>query len=150
MYSITKGVTADTFRFEVKSGRVVGQLQTDPDCNWSLSPDGSQRAIVAFGPHQNTITLRSTSAGEANALIVNEWNGLMGINWSQNGRSLLVSWHPHEWDSALLNVAPNGKADVLIRSSDLEFWHAVPSPNGHRLAIAGASGARNVWQLEGF
>ena len=74
----------------------------------------------------------------------------MGVNWSQNGKSLLVSWHPHEWDSALLKIALDGKADVLIRSSDLEIWHAVPSPNGHWLAIAGASGARNMWQLEGF
>jgi Tol biopolymer transport system component len=150
MYSITNGVTAETFRFDVKSGKTAGPLQTDPDCNWSLSPDGSQRAIVAFGPGQNTIKLRSTSAGETNELIVNEWTGLMGVNWSQNGKSLLVSWHPHEWDSALLNIALNGKADVLIRSSDLEIWHAVPSPNGNWLAIAGASGARNVWQLEGF
>ncbi|HEX4770690.1 MAG TPA: winged helix-turn-helix domain-containing protein [Bryobacteraceae bacterium] len=150
MYSVTNGATAETFRFDVKSGKSAGPLQTDPDCNWSLSPDGSQRAIVAFGPRQKTIKLRSASTGETNELIVNGWSGLMGINWSQNGKSLLVCWHPHEWDSALLNIGLNGKADVLIRSNDLEIWHAVPSPNGHWLAIAGASGARNVWQLEGF
>jgi Tol biopolymer transport system component len=150
IYSITKGVATQTFRFDARDGHVTGPLQTDPDCNWSLSPDGSQRAIVAFGPGQNTITLRSTSTGETTPVFVNEWKGLMGINWSQNGKSLLVSWHPHQWDSALLHVALNGKADVLIRSGDLEIWHAVPSPDGHWLAIAGASGPRNVWQLEGF
>src|SRR5437763_8084950 len=66
MYSVTKGVTAETFRFDVKTGKVGGPLQRDPDCNWSLSPDGSRRAIIAFGPRQNTIKLRSTSTGETN------------------------------------------------------------------------------------
>ena len=74
-----------------------------------------------------------------------------------DGNQLVSEWEeplgflaPYQWDSALLNVTLDGKADVLIRSGDPEIWHAVPSPDGHWLAIAGASGPRNVWQLEGF
>src|SRR5262249_35056976 len=124
--------------------------QIDPVCNWDLSPDGSERAIIVFGPHQKNIKLRSISTEKTSELVIDRWSGLMGINWAQNGKSLLVSWHPNEWDSALLNVALDGKASVMLRSSDREIWHAIPSPNGRLLAIAAASGARNVWLMENF
>jgi hypothetical protein len=122
----------------------------DPDCNWSLSPDGSKRAIVMFAPHQEKIKLRSTFTDKASELVINRWSGLMGINWSQDGKSLWVSWHPHQWDSALLNVTLDGKASVVLHSSNPEIWHAIPSPDGRWLAIAAASGARNVWEIGDF
>ncbi len=150
LYSVTKGSSTETFRFDVKSGKVAGAPQIDPDCNWSLSPDGSKRAIIMFGPHQKTIKLRSIYTDETSEFVVDGWSGLMGINWSQNARSLFVSWHPHEWDSALLKVDLDGKASVVLHSSDPEIWHAVPSPDGRLLAVAGATGARNVWQVENF
>ena len=77
LYSITKGNTAETFRFDVRSGKSTDPPQIDPECNWSLSPDGSQRAIVAVGPNQGTIQLRSTSSGKTRDLVVKGWNGLM-------------------------------------------------------------------------
>ena len=149
LYSITKGNTTETFRFDVRSGKSTDLPQIDPDCNWALSRDGSQRAIIAYSFNQGTIQLRSTSTGKSRDLIVRGWNGLMGIDWSADGRSLLVSWHKHDLDSALLNVTLNGRASVLLRSSN-DIWHAVPSPDGRFLAIAEASGTRNVWQIENF
>lgn len=149
-YSVTKGNTTDTFRFDVKSGKIARPPQMDPDCNWSLSPDGSNRAIVMFAPHQEKIKLRSTFTDKASELVINRWSGLMGINWSQDGKSLWVSWHPHQWDSALLNVTLDGKASVVLHSSNPEIWHAIPSPDGRWLAIAAASGARNVWEIGDF
>src|SRR5207253_287227 len=114
------------------------------------SPDGSERAIIMFGPHQKIIKLRSIFTDKTRELVIQRWSGLMGIDWSRNGKSLFVSWHPHEWDSALLNVTLDGKASVVLHSSDPEIWHAVPSPDGRLLAIAAATGARNVWQMENF
>ncbi len=73
----------------------------------------------------------------------------MGAEWSADGRSLLVSWHNHELDSAMLRITFDGRASVLLHSSN-EIWGAVPSPDGRFLAIAEASGTRNVWQLENF
>jgi hypothetical protein len=49
---------------------------------------------------------------------VKGWNGLMGADWSSDGKSLLVSWHNFERDSALLNVSLDGKATVLLKSSN--------------------------------
>ncbi len=149
LYSITKGQTTVTFRFDVRSGKSADPPQIDPDCNWGLSPDGTQRAIVPFSIDQDTIQLRSTSTGKARDLVVKGWKGLMGGDWSADGRSLLVSWHNFERDSALLNVTLDGRASVLLSSSN-DIWAAIPSPNGQLLAINEAGGAKNVWQIENF
>jgi len=149
LYSIMKGNTAETFRFGVRSGKSADPPQIDPSCNWSLSPDGSQRAIVPENPKNGKIRLRSTLTGETRELAVKGWNELDSIVWSADGKSLLVSWH-HESDSALLNVALDGTVSVLLHSSNPEVLGAVPSPDGRSLAIAGFSTTRNVWQIENF
>jgi Tol biopolymer transport system component len=74
----------------------------------------------------------------------------MGIEWSPDGKRLLVSWHDFQRDSALLSVTLDGKASVLLNSDNAEIWHAIPSPDGRLLAIAEAGGPKNVWQIENF
>jgi hypothetical protein len=129
---------------------MAAPAQIESAFNWSLSPDGSERAIILYGPNQDKIQLRSTSTGKTRDLVVKGWSGLIGINWAADGKRLLVSWHNFEKDSALLSVTLDGKATVLIKSSNPEIWHAVPSPNGRMLAIAKAGGPKNVWQIENF
>jgi len=150
LYSITKGKTAETFRFDVRSGKSTERPQIDPDCNWGLSPDGSERAIIVYGANDGKIHFRSTSTGKTRDVIVKGWNELMGVDWSADGKSLLVSWHNFERESALLHVTLDGKASVLFNSSNPEAWAAIPSPNGRSLAIAEAGGPKNVWQIENF
>jgi Tol biopolymer transport system component len=141
---------SETFRFDVKSGKTTLPPQIDPECNWSLSPDGSQRAIIDIAPNQGTIRLRSTSTGKTRDLVVQGWNGLKSVDWSADGKSLLVvSWGNDERDNALLSVTLEGKASVLLRSSNY-ILYAIPSPDGRSLAIAEDSGTKNVWQLENF
>jgi DNA-binding winged helix-turn-helix (wHTH) protein/Tol biopolymer transport system component len=149
LYSIKKGNTSETFLFDVRSGKSTAPSQIDPDCNWSLSPDGSQRAIVAKGPDEGTIRLRSTSTGETRDLVVKEWKGLKNLDWAADGKRLVVSWGNHERDSALLSVTLDGRASVLLRSNNY-ILYAIPSPDGRSLAIAEGSGTRNVWQIENF
>jgi Tol biopolymer transport system component/DNA-binding winged helix-turn-helix (wHTH) protein len=150
LYSTARGNTWKTFLFDVRNGKSTAPPQVDPDCNWGLSPDGSQRAIIVFGANDGKIHFRSTSTGKTRDLLVKGWSGLMGLDWSADGRSLLVSWHDFERDSALLNVTLDGRASVLLNSSNPEIWAAIPSPNGRLLAIAEAGGPKNVWQIENF
>jgi DNA-binding winged helix-turn-helix (wHTH) protein/Tol biopolymer transport system component len=149
LYSIKKGNTSETFQFDVRSGKSTAPSQIDPDCNWSLSPDGSQRAIVAKGPDEGTIRLRSTSTWKTRDLVVKGWKGLKNLDWAADGKRLVVSWRNHERDSALLSVTLDGRASVLLRSNNY-ILYAIPSPDGRSLAIAEGSGTRNVWQIENF
>jgi len=150
MYSISKGDTWETFRFDARSGKRVDPAQIDADCNWGLSPDGLQRAIIVCRPNEGKIQLRSTSTGETRDLLVKGWHELMGVEWSADGRSLLVTWQNHASDSALLRVTLDGKVTVLLQSSNSEIWNAIPSPDGRLLAITEAGGTKNVWQIENF
>jgi DNA-binding winged helix-turn-helix (wHTH) protein/Tol biopolymer transport system component len=147
LYSIPEGDTRKTFRFDVRSGKTADPPQIDSPCNWSLSPDGSQRAILAYN-NQGTIHLRSTSTGKSRDLVVKGWNQLKTIDWSADGKSLLVSWLNDDSDSALLKVALDGRVSVLLRSRN--FLWAVPSPDGRLLAIGENTGAKNVWEIENF
>jgi DNA-binding winged helix-turn-helix (wHTH) protein/Tol biopolymer transport system component len=149
LYSIMKGNTSQTVRFDVRTGKSTDPPQIDPSCNWSLSPDGLQRAIVPDSPKNGTIRLRSTLTGETRELAVKGWNELGSITWSVDGKSLLATWH-HESDSALLNVTLDGKVSVLLRSSSPEILGAIQSPDGRSLVIAEASTTSNVWQIENF
>jgi Tol biopolymer transport system component/DNA-binding winged helix-turn-helix (wHTH) protein len=149
LYSVTKGNTEETYRFDVKSGKNTDPPQVDPPSDWSLSPDGSQLAVIVRHPKQGTIQLRSTSTGKRRDLVVKGWSGLIGGDWSGDGRSLFTTSHGHEGDSTLLNVTLDGRASVLLHSRN-NVWSAIPSPDGRLLAMTEASGTQNVWQIENF
>jgi hypothetical protein len=90
-----------------------------------LSMARSERAIILYGSSQDNIQFRSISTGQTRDLVVKEWSGLIGINWSADGSTLLVSWRNFERDSVLLNVSLDGGASVLLKSHNPEI-HAVP------------------------
>lgn len=150
LYSVKKGDNLETFQFDVKSGKRADSPQIDPYCNWSLSPDGSQRAIVVYGGNVSTIQMRSTTTGKSHELILKGWEGLKNIDWAADGKSLFLAWHDFQRDSALLNVGLDGKVSVVLRSSNPEVFYAIPSPNGRLLAIAEAQNTQNVWQIENY
>jgi serine/threonine protein kinase len=150
LYTVIHGNAWETFEFDMRSGKIAATPQVDPMSDSSLSPDGSERAIIYYGPDQDTIHFRSTSTGKTRDLVVKGWRGLIGIEWFPDGKRLLMSWHNFEQVSALLSVTLDGKATVLLKSSNPEIWGAFPSPNGRMLAIAEAGGPKNVWQIENF
>jgi len=148
MYSITKGDVTETYRFDIRTGKTWDPPQVDPLCNWSLSPDGSRRAVIAAGL-QGRIRFRSTVSGETSELLVTGWEDMDSIDWSADGKSLFVGWH-HESKSALLRVSLNGTVSVLFRSTSPQVIGAIQSPDGRSLAFAGLSTTRNVWKIENF
>ena len=148
MYSITKKDGTETYRFDTRSGKTSDPPQVDPPCNWSLSPDGSRRAIIPNGS-KGRIRLRSTVSGETDELSVKGWEDLDSIEWSADGKSLFVGGR-HESDSALLGVSLNGAVSVLLHSNSPQVIGPIQSPDGRSLVYAGISTARNVWQIENF
>jgi len=150
LYSIIKGKTLVTFKFDVRTGRSAEPPQIDPSCNWSLSPDGSQRAVIVDSTNQGKILLRSTATGKTRELAVKGWTGLVNADWSADGKSLLAPWQSYEGENALLNITLDGKASVLLKSRNQEVEWAVPSPDGHLLAINEFTSSSNVWAVENF
>jgi DNA-binding winged helix-turn-helix (wHTH) protein/Tol biopolymer transport system component len=147
LYGIGKGRTTETFRFDVRSGKSAAPPQIDPECSWSLSPDGSQRAVLL---DDQEILLRSTSTGETRKLAVKGWFGLAGVDWSADGKSLLIPWRNYEGENGLLKVALDGRVSVLLRSKSSDIGWAIPSPDGNHLAINERLRTGNVWAVENF
>jgi hypothetical protein len=110
--------------------------------------DGSQRAVIPVGVNEGTIQFRSTSSDKTHDLVVKGWSGLSSVDWSVDGKSLLLAWHNRR-ESALLKVALDGKVSGLLRSSNFIAF-AIPSPDGRLLAISEVSVAKNAWQIENF
>jgi hypothetical protein len=75
---------------------------------------------------------------------------LFSITWAADGRSLLVAGKTPEGEGALLRVTLDGRALVLLHSSNSEILGAIPSPDGRSLVIAEASTSTNAWQIENF
>jgi len=149
LYSVGKGDAMETFRFDVRNGKSSVPPQVDPVCNWSLSPDGSQRAMVCPSRKGN-IRFRSTLTGKTRDVPVTGRNELGSVDWAPDGRSLLIAGRTPEGESALLRVTLEGRASVLLHSSNSEILAAIPSPDGRSLAIAESMVYNNVWQIENF
>src|SRR5258705_7887515 len=150
LYSITQEKQMKTFRFDVRNGQTTDLHQLEPSGNWSLSPNGSERAIAVFDPDQGKIQLRSTSTGESRELVVNGWSGFLGIDWSSDGKSLLVNSLNRAGEHTLLNVKLDGSTSILIGGSNPRIGPAVPSPDGRFLAIWERTGTSNVWLVDNF
>lgn len=149
MYAINKGNAVETYRFTVSGGKSTAPAQIDPPGNWSLSPDGSQRALIPLGIEEGTIQLRPTGSGKTRTLVIKGCNELTNIDWSADGKSLLVGWHDAGKESALLKVTPDGKVLVLARSN-YYVGYAIPSPDGRFLATSEDTPTKNVWEIENF
>jgi len=52
--------------------------------------------------------------------------------------------------NALLNVGLQGRARPVWEQTKMEVGWAIPSPDGHYLALWQASGDSNVWMIENF
>ena len=139
-----------TLRFDVRNGQTTDPHQLEPPGNWSLSPDGSERAITVFDPDQGRIQLRSTSTGETRELVVSGWSGFDSIDWSADGKSLHVISRNRAGETTLLDVRLDGSASILLSGSNPRIGAAIPSPDGRFLAINEATGTSNVWLVDNF
>jgi hypothetical protein len=78
----------------------------------------------------------------------------MGLDWAPDSKSMWVggfmgrgAWGTR---SGLLNVDLNGRATVVLEGLNIDITGAVPSPDGHRLALWRNTVSSNVWLLENF
>jgi len=118
---------------------------------WDLSPDGSQVVIVGDEPNGGRFQIVPLGRGPARNIDVRNWNNLMNVVWSADGKSFFVFTRPRPV-SSLLRVDFKGNARLLWESGGPVRLpqEPVPSPDGRFLAFAGWTTSSNVWMIENF
>ena len=144
-------------------GREINRFDLAPGAayEWDLSPDGTRIAICRSPGAQ--IHVLSLTGQEPREIAVRGWSSIRNVNWTADGKRLLVSAQIPE-GAELLQVDQNGNANVLWEQKGSVAplnnlseplggpsvpW-AVPSPDGRQIAIYGWSMSANIWMIENF
>jgi len=114
---------------------------------WDLTPDGSELAISRGRWNSETrIDLASLSGGGSRQILVK--GSVNGMVWSPDAKGLYCGTHSAE-GVTLLYVDTKGRANTIWQERGA-FTVGLPSRDGRRLAIMGASRESNAWLIEGF
>ncbi|HSB74826.1 MAG TPA: hypothetical protein VLC12_04200, partial [Terriglobales bacterium] len=138
-------------RFDPLSGnpQAIRTIGGNGLLNWSLSPDGAWLALVEANS-TGRIRLFPVAAGAEREIDVKNWSGFVSVDWAADSRSMFVSSNPTGRESTLLHVNLQGAPHPLWKvSSNGPTW-AIPSRNGHYLAIAAPSVDINASMAEHF
>ncbi|MGA8598619.1 MAG: hypothetical protein WB676_28205 [Bryobacteraceae bacterium] len=112
---------------------------------WTLSPDGAHIGEL----HRDAIEILSLTGQLEQTIHVKGWPYLATIDWTADGKALLVS-NEGPTMVTLLRVGLDGKIQPLWEMrSFLSTW-ALASPDRNYLAIKGGSLNSNAWLLENF
>jgi Tol biopolymer transport system component/DNA-binding winged helix-turn-helix (wHTH) protein len=137
------------------------EIKATPDAHytWDLSPDGKRIAILKQS--EATITLLSPVSDSTQMIVAKDSPKLYSLNWSADGQGLLVSALA-DGGSKLLHLDLKGNSRTLwyfkggIREPGDVFYtetlapRAMPSPDGHYLAIQSQNVSSNIWMMENF
>jgi len=117
--------------------------------DWNLSPDGSQIAIANPRWNSDEITFIPTHGGQSDILTIKGWGNFNSVDWTADSKGVYVgSWRSSR--ATLLYVDLNGNVRPLwSQPGPMGTW-GIPSPDGHHLAMVGASGEANVWIIDNF
>jgi WD40-like Beta Propeller Repeat len=96
-------------------GQELARMNTDPSRHfygWNLSPDGSKLAVLTDAKQENQIRIFSLPGGESHDLTVEGWSGFNIVNWSADGKAMILSARsPH--GTTLVYVDLEGHAHPL-------------------------------------
>lgn len=137
-FDAVKGRGAELFRFETE--RNAGY-------SWALSSDGTRIAILKDG--SSRIRIVKLDGQPPSEIAVTGWSHLERLFWAADGKGWFTSAKT-EAGWTLLYVDLKGKARRLWEHQGPSFAHAVPSPDGHHLAINALSASGNAWAMKNF
>jgi serine/threonine protein kinase len=137
--------------FDPRQGRgaALMRLSIDPgnDYKWALSPDGRRIAVV--NQSEGRIHIFPLDGKPAQELTVKGWNSLDRLAWAAKGDGFFVSSLVQQ-GSLLLHVDLHGNSQILWRQQGGIATWAMPSPDGHHLAIDNWTLNTNIWMMEDF
>lgn len=152
LLSTQEGHTTRLFSFDPESGKTqeFASFQESEQPNWSLSPDGSQLALLLYG-QQREVTFMKVADKSMHEVTLNEWPRLNYIDWASDGKRVFVSSWKASGASVVLGVEPNGDHRVLLEGDkSMRYGWVIPSPDGRYAALAVVTGENNVWMVENF
>jgi serine/threonine protein kinase len=126
---------------------------------WDLSPDGTRIALLRYS--SSTIHILPLKDLADQRIPVEGWPGLLSVIWASDGKSVFSSSETQK-GSVLLRVNLNGSAAVLWEhTGSISPWNrpfpggawslwAIPSADGHHLAIHVSNMSANMWMMENF
>ena len=123
---------------------------------WSISPDGKYLVTPkSQNPYDGpALRVLDLAAGTEISIPVPDIGLVMGMDWAVDSKSLWIGGYMGRgaWGtrSGVLNVDLNGKERVVLEGLNPEIWFAIPSPDGHHLALMGNTQTSNMWLLENF
>jgi Tol biopolymer transport system component len=138
-------------RFDPLSGKStpIQTLESGGIYNWSLTPDGTQIAVVNVNAG-GRIKLLPISGVAGRTLEIKNWSGFISVDWAADSKSLFISSNPGGRQSTLLNVSLQGAVHPLWQVTTNGSSWAIPSRDGRHLAIGAPSVEINAWMLEHF
>jgi len=123
---------------------------------WSISPDGKYLVTPkSQNPYDGpALRVLDLAAGTEINIPVPDIGLVMGMDWAVDSKSLWIGGYMGRggWGtrSGVLNVDLNGRERVVLEGLNPEIWFAIPSPDGHHLALMGNTQTSNMWLLENF
>jgi Tol biopolymer transport system component len=120
---------------------------------FALSPDGRTFAFARTFQPETQIRLLSLSGGADREITVKDSPNTTGLDWAPDSKGIYFASASAQGNGAILYVDLAGNLSKLwqhnIDPARREMW-AIPSPDGHYLAIDAGTSNSNVWMLEGF
>ncbi len=135
---------------------VAAKMKKEEGLNqWALSPDGKYLVTCkSQNPYkQSGLRILNLAEGTERYIPVSGLGLVGGMDWAADSKSVWLSGflRRNAWgsSSAVLNVDLSGRARMVLEGP-MSIWWAVPSPDGHRIALSGHTESSNVWLLENF
>jgi DNA-binding winged helix-turn-helix (wHTH) protein/Tol biopolymer transport system component len=146
-----EGSTVQIFSFDPEDGKTqeFAIFKVEDDIDWSLSPDGSQLALIFHGS-AHRITFMAVSDKSTHEVELKPWP-LLSIDWAADGKNVYIPSQTANGEPVILGVEINGNYRVLLEGERAtQYWWVIPSPDGRYAALEALTGANNVWMVKNF
>jgi len=118
------------------------------DLEWSISPGGSQIALVSDAQLREQVRILDLQKGtERNLQLPKKWS-ITNLSWAADGKALYAGVHSNE--VLISRIDMDGNTRVLVQQKS--GWVGLPfsSPDGQHLAYFQQTSDDNLWLLENF
>ena len=152
MLTTYAGSAYQLLSFDPDSGKTwnIASYKAKVALNWSLSPDGSQVALVLTNSEPK-VTFMSVNDKSTREVEVKGYSHVNTVDWTANSKSVYIIADSASGANAVVEVEPSGSQRVLLEAErNTRFWWAIQSPDGRHVLLEQLTGENNVWMIEIF